>query len=757
MSDRTQGISDVQEERNQRLLRGSLYLGREVSSSVLPGFLDIDRDRELPTEAALILSALELEAAATAIRAVGELAKLNEVDHLGGGLGMISALTLTGALVDHEKIDYTLENAHASIGYFSVLSAYGFLKPQDVIDRFRRSLDIAGHVAWVPGGTQLNGGRLGVMVPAAVGQALGRKARFGNDAWVICHCGDAGWISGQALNGFNAAFLHGAPVTFVMDRNGIQLSGSNRAIMDRDPRPILESLGITIVETKSLHDLPGMYRAYRQARDLARSGRPSLVYPVGIGGHGDPSVSLKTFGDTYGVLAEVSAFAAKHGVPLDTPIWIPGSLMSFRDVEAMIECLFLVNQLPGGKGHHDGHMKGRDVSRVLSHPILQPTDDQRRALRDLRKQDPRRVVTRARPAPGTPNLLLPADAVRAIELPGPGKSVSPRLGSQLAYEALAKIFPDDLFLIDCDLGPSTKIDKARERIARDHQFEMSIEEQASAIMANGLAMSTHRPQLVVFATFAAFFEGIAREGFEMWRYQRNLTGVNEGLNVTYHLSHVGACTGRDHFSGWSLDWVTLAMGYLPYLHRFYAPADARAAFIAVRDLAAHYGGHILAIPRDNLPILSKQDGSGPLFDHASPWEAITACRRYPGSRAAILAFGATAFLAVNAAENLQAEKRPVDVYVVNGLPLPVDALASLLKQYPGGLVTAEDGITATRAEGLRGFAGLVSSASYGTGVPLAHIGIEDPRTAPSDGHLEVWAHFGITAEAIAEACRRLGQ
>ena len=98
------------------------------------------------------------------------------------------------------------------------------------------------------------------------------------------------------------------------------------------------------------------------------------------------------------------------------------------------------------------------------------------------------------------------------------------------------------------------------------------------------------PQLNVFATFAAFMEGIAREGFEMWRYQRNLNGRNEGLNVVMHLSHVGACTGRDHFSGWSLDWVNLALGYLPFLHRFYAPADARNAFVAVRDAAGSTAG-----------------------------------------------------------------------------------------------------------------------------------------------------------------------
>src|SRR5258708_27589575 len=144
---------------------------------------------------------------------------------------------------------------------------------------------------------------------------------------------------------------------------------------------------------------------------------------------------------------------------------------------------------------------------------------------------------------------------------------------------------------------------------------MSIEEQAAGLMADGLAYRSREPQIKVFGTFAAFFEGIAREGFEMWRYQRNLTGLNEGLNVIMHLSHVGACTGRDHFSGWSLDWINLALGYLPFLRRFYAPADARSAFVAVRDAAAGYGGTILALSPGHPPGLTQTDGKTP------PWEA----------------------------------------------------------------------------------------------------------------------------------------
>jgi len=56
--------------------------------------------------------------------------------------------------------------------------------------------------------------------------------------------------------------------------------------------------------------------------------------------------------------------------------------------------------------------------------------------------------------------------------------------------------------------------------------------------------------------------------------------------------------------------------------------------------------------------------------------------------------------------------------------------------------------------GLRGFAGLVASAAQGR-VPLAHLGITDPRVAPSEGHPETWAFFGLTAPALIAAAKGL--
>jgi len=738
-----------QQARNAFLVEKSTYMREKVESTVLDLGIRLASQEVLTEQQDQLLLAIEKESARIALSTLASLAKINELDHLGGGLDLIPAFALTAALADYDRVHFTIEHAHTSIGYYSVLSALGYLDKNIVVDGFRRGLDIAGHVSWVPGGTELNGGRLGVMVPCAVGQALGVRALKGEGAWVLCHCGDAGWVSGQALNGFNAADLHRAPITFIMHRNGIQLSGTNKNILGKDPRGMIKAMGIEIIEIDSLANRAALFGAYREGYALAQNGRPSLIYPVGYCSGAEGCVDLAEFGDRYGIRAEVEAHAAKHQVAMDTEIWIPGSLMSYRDVGPMIECVFYANDLPGGEGHHDGHMKGRDVAAVLANPMLLkgPEHDQ---LETCRASCTRTIITEARPAPGSPNLTVPDDAARGVELPPVGKSVSPRAGVEVGYALIAKHHPGNMFNVSCDLDPSTKLGKARALLNEGHHFEMSIQEQVSALMANGLAVSSRQPQLNVFSTFSAFFEGIAREAFEMWRYTRNLNGRNEGLNVTFHLSHVGACTGRDHFSGWSLDWITLAMGYLPYLHRFYAPADARAAFIAVRDLAAHYGAHIIGIPRDNLPILAKQDGSGPLWDATSPWEPVTCYRQFDGAKKAILALGAPAFLAGEAADNLG----DTDVYIINGLPLPEGALAGLLKKYRDGVVTVEDGIIATPELGLRGFASMVASVAGGS-TPVEHIGIVDPRIAPSDGHLEVWEHFGITTEALVDAVKSL--
>jgi hypothetical protein len=176
--------------------------------------------------------------------------------------------------------------------------------------------------------------------------------------------------------------------------------------MDKDPRKVISALGIEILEIESLHDRSELFKAYKAGFELAASGRPSLIYPTGWQSSGTRAVTLATLAEKYGILAEVSVFAAKHKVPLTTPIWIPGSLMSFRDVHAMLECVFYVNNLPGGEGHHDGGMKGRDGEAALTSPMMRLTADETSALQSLYSKPKKVVVTRARPARVTPYLMM---------------------------------------------------------------------------------------------------------------------------------------------------------------------------------------------------------------------------------------------------------------------------------------------------------------------------------------------------------------
>jgi transketolase N-terminal domain/subunit/transketolase C-terminal domain/subunit len=734
--------------RNASLLRDTPYCGPRFESKVLPFTLDLAKGGWQP-EHDEALGALEKIAARTAIESLASLAKVNDIDHLGGGLELIPALLMTLACTDYERSHFTIEHGHTSIGYYSALSALGFLDKSRVVDAFRRSLDIAGHVSWVPGGTELSSGRLGVMVPVGAGLALGLRSHHGEGAHVICHCGDAGYISGQALNGFNAAAVHRAPITFVMHRNGIQLSGSTRHIMNQDPRGIIASFGIRVIEIRTLHDRRELFAAYKEAFASAQKGKPTLIYPTGWGSApSDTPVTLEDFGKRFDVLDETREIAAKNNVALNRGIWIPGSLMSYRDAIAMLECLFYVNDLPGGVDHHDGGMKGRDAQAVLSNRMLTPTPAETARLEALKKQAPRLVITQARPPAGSPNLTLSAADLTDVALPGPEKPVSPRAGSEAGYAAIAKKYPNQVFVVSADLNPSTRLAKAVALIPKDHGYEMSIEEQAATLLTDGLAYSSRTPQINVFSTFGAFLEGIAREGFEMWKYQRNLTGFNEGLNVIMHFAHVGACTGRDHFSGWSLDWINLALGYLPYLRRFYAPSDARAAFLAVRDAAAEYGGHIVAVPRDNLPVLTKDDGRTPLWAAADPWTAVTPARERKGAKVAILTVGAPSYLAIQASDKAAAQGVASDVHVVNGFPIEDAFLASLPDRYVR-IVTVEDGIIGTPAAGLRGFAAFLAGRLADCDVALDHVGIGDPQIAPSETFDLVWAHYGITVDAIA--------
>ena len=190
-------------------------------------------------------------------------------------------------------------------------------------------------------------------------------------------------------------------------------------------------------------------------------------------------------------------------------------------------------------------------------------------------------------------------------------------------------------------------------------------------------------------------------------------------------------------------------GYLPYLRRFHAPADARAAFLAVVDAAAGWGGHIVAIPRDNLPILTKEDGRTPLWNATDTWTPVTTYRQRQGASTAILAVGAPSYLAGEASDRAAAKGVASDVFVVNGFPIEEPFFDDLARKYDR-VITIEDGLIGTVDSGLRGFAAFVAGKLAECGIKLDHLGIADPRIAPSETFEIVSAHWGNPAHALVE-------
>jgi hypothetical protein len=83
-----QRLFEQQAARNRQLLKQTPTLGGEIRSEVLPFAVDL-RASALPDDTERALSALEKTAARIAIESLISLARVNDIDHLGGGLELV--------------------------------------------------------------------------------------------------------------------------------------------------------------------------------------------------------------------------------------------------------------------------------------------------------------------------------------------------------------------------------------------------------------------------------------------------------------------------------------------------------------------------------------------------------------------------------------------------------------------------------------------------------------------------------------------
>ena len=101
-----QRLFEQQVDRNQQLVKQTPSAGAEIRSEVLPFAVDL-KASALPKEAEFALAALEKTAARIAIESLISLAKVNDIDHLGGGLELIGPLLMTLGAVDYRGTQFS--------------------------------------------------------------------------------------------------------------------------------------------------------------------------------------------------------------------------------------------------------------------------------------------------------------------------------------------------------------------------------------------------------------------------------------------------------------------------------------------------------------------------------------------------------------------------------------------------------------------------------------------------------------------------
>ncbi len=280
--------------------------------------------------------------------------------------------------------------------------------------------------------------------------------------------------------------------------------------------------------------------------------------------------------------------------------------------------------------------------------------------------------------------------------------------------------------LDADLAESTR-SAWFGQAHPERFFQMGISEMDMVLTAAGLASTGLRP---FASTFAIFTE----RAFEIMR-----NGVSRpNLNVKLVGSHGGIMTGEDGASAHAIEDIAIYR-VLPNV-RVVVPADANEAMNAVAALNAFDGPAYLKLTRQKVPVLTAPETPFNIGE----WTTLR-----DGSDVTLLACGALVGESLVAHDLLKADgisARVVNAHTIK--PLDMDTLTKASRE-TGAFVTAEDHSV------LGGLGGAVCEALAATRpAPVERVGIND-HYVESGLPEELYAKYGLTGQAIAEAAHRV--
>ena len=285
-----------------------------------------------------------------------------------------------------------------------------------------------------------------------------------------------------------------------------------------------------------------------------------------------------------------------------------------------------------------------------------------------------------------------------------------------------------IVVLEADLGKST-MSCLFQAAYPERYFEMSIAEANMASTAAGLALTGKIPFINSFAVFSTG---------RCYDQLRQTIGI-AGLNVKICGSSAGLSDYGDGSTHQSIEDLSLMRG-IPGM-TVLVPADAVETRKMVRVMAQTFGPMYIRINRNDLPILTPEEGEYQIGRLYTVRE---------GSDVVVFANGVMVSKALEAADILSEEG--VTVKVVN-----VSTVKPLDRQ---GIIAAVQGtkavLTAEEHSVIGGLGSAVAEAlRMETGVPLDFVGIEDKYGTSAWNYDELLVYYGLTADAIVKKIKEL--
>ena len=285
----------------------------------------------------------------------------------------------------------------------------------------------------------------------------------------------------------------------------------------------------------------------------------------------------------------------------------------------------------------------------------------------------------------------------------------------------------NVLVVDADIGKSCKTGAFRKELPEQY-LNVGIAEQNCAGVAAGLATCGKIPFVVTYAAFGSM------RMCEMIRQE----ACYPNLNVKVACSHGGVTPANDGASHQSIEDMGIYRS-IPNM-TVIMPADYWSTRKLVRAAAEKHGPVYLRFTRDKVPVI---------YDENTEFVIGKANRIRDGKDVAIIANGDTVRLAIQAAEELEAQgitARVLDMHTIK--PLDVEAVQSCIDEI-GAIITVEDH---NIMNGL-GSAVCEVAAEAGKG-KVKHIGIQDQfgQSAPYERLLEM---NGVTVENIVAQAKTL--